>query len=94
MKVAIVGTAPSSVRDAPFKTDWEIWGLAKYRDGYHTKPDTLFEIHQSNCLAGSDEDYFTEDYLEFLNNHHVVGWDPKFPFNEVNKLRSLNSKEW
>jgi len=93
MRVAIVGTAPSSFKDAPFDSDWEIWGLAKYRDAY-LKIDKMFEIHASGTTQGPDEGYFTEDYLEFLSNHYVVGWNPKFPYAEVNELRRLNSKEW
>lgn len=94
MKVAIIGTAPSTFNEAPFDSDWEIWGLAQYRTAYPVMPSLLFEIHASGTLTGPDEDYFTEDYLEFLNNHYVVGWNPKFPYAEVNKLRKLNSKEW
>lgn len=53
MKIAIVGTAPSSRRDAPYNSDWKIWSLGgNFKD--ISSWDRWFELHSPDVLKSAN----------------------------------------
>ena len=72
MKIALIGSAPSSVRLAPYQDpDWEIWGCSPGAypfAGPHA--DVWYELHrwepQIPGMVGSGKPWFTPEYCEFL----------------------------
>lgn len=75
MKIALVGSAPSSINLAPYgDPSWEIWGCSPGAYGIagpHSQ--TWFEIHrwepQIPGHAGTGKPWFTPEYCEFLIRH-------------------------
>lgn len=61
MKIAIVGSAPSSASLAPFADpEWAIWGCSPGAVQFAQRVDAWFELH----LWG--QDWLTKDYRAFL----------------------------
>lgn len=90
MKVAIVGSAPSTEKLAPFTdTTWEIWSVGK-SSIKHPRKNRVFEIHQS--LKEPPQGYY--DYLSALDSKIIVGENSPlksknavlFPFAQAEKL--------
>jgi len=100
MKIALVGSAPSSVQLAPYKDpDWQIWACSPGAypfAGPHA--DQYFEIHrwepQVPGMVGTGKAWFTPEYVEFLTRfkgpvHMMDPLPPEIPSAqriEVEKL--------
>jgi hypothetical protein len=77
-KIAIIGSAPSSVRLAPYgdKT-WAIWGCSPgaYGEIPYGRSDVFFELHRwEPSTAGDPRDpankpWFSPEYVRFLEQH-------------------------
>lgn len=66
-KIAIIGTAPSSVNLAPYNDPtWEIWALKVWNA---PRWDVFFEIHE----ATEGERRWPKEYVEFLRKEHRAG---------------------
>jgi len=87
MKIALVGSAPSSVQLAPYKDpDWQIWACspgAYPHAGPHA--DQYFELHrwepQVPGMVGTGQSWFTPEYVEYLTRFNGPVWmmDPLPP---------------
>jgi hypothetical protein len=94
MKVAIVGTAPSTFKEAPLEDpSWKVYGLAKYAHSL-SRCDVIFEIHRKHGVMGDGKDYWTRDYLKFLKKNRVIGYNVAFPFKKVEELRPNYPRDW
>jgi hypothetical protein len=66
LKVALIGTAPSSRMMAPFNDPtWTIWACSPGNQGALPKVDAWFEIHGTNLLWPQNEHY-GKPYIEWL----------------------------
>lgn len=66
MKIALIGSAPSSVRQAPFgSSDWQIWGCSPGAWAVVPRSDRWFEIHRWE----PGQPWMSEDYCDFVKNH-------------------------
>jgi hypothetical protein len=79
MKIAIIGSAPSSVHLAPYgDPSWTIWGCSPGAAAVVKRADAWFEIHPL-----SDEKVFTPDYMAWLGKFpkpvYTTGLDPRVP---------------
>lgn len=67
MKIALIGSAPSSVRLAPYASkDWQIWGCSPGVYGVATRVDAWFELHRYE----PGQPWFSPEYCQ---------WMAKFP---------------
>lgn len=67
MKIAIVGTAPSSRTLAPYNDpDWQIWGTGPASKGLMPRIDTWFEMHPLDIFEGDPK---MVEYLAWLSLH-------------------------
>jgi hypothetical protein len=63
LKVALVGSAPSSLRLAPFgDPSWKIWGCSPGVYGVATRVDEWFELH----LYEPGQPWFSPEYCQWL----------------------------
>jgi len=75
MKIALIGSAPSSINLAPYKQEgWEIWGCSPGAYGIAGPHSNVwFELHrwepQIPGHAGTGQAWFTPEYCEFLIRH-------------------------
>lgn len=66
LKIAIVGTAPSSRSLAPFNDpSWKIWGCSAGNQGMLPRVDAWFEIHSN--LLWPEHESFGRPYIDWLN---------------------------
>ena len=66
LKVALIGTAPSSRMLAPFNDpSWQIWGCSPGNMGQLPRVDMWFEIHGN--LLWPENKHYGEPYLSWLN---------------------------
>lgn len=66
LKIAIIGTAPSSRSLAPFADpSWKIWGCSAGNQGMLPRVDAWFEIHSN--LLWPEHEHFGRPYLDWLN---------------------------
>src|SRR5580658_1312405 len=66
LKVALVGTAPSSRMMAPYNDpSWTIWGCSPGNMGIMPRVDAWFEIHGN--LLWPENRHYGEPYLNWLN---------------------------
>ncbi len=66
LKIALIGTAPSSRMLAPYSdTSWQIWGCSPGNMGALPRVDRWFEVH-GNLLWPQNEHY-GKPYIEWLN---------------------------
>lgn len=87
MKIALVGSAPSSVQLAPYQDpDWQIWACSPGAYPYAgPHADSYFEIHrwepQVPGHMGTGQPWFTPEYVEFLTRFKGPVWmmDPLPP---------------
>jgi hypothetical protein len=92
MKIALIGSAPSSVMLAPYAdTTWTIWGCSPGAAFSVKRADAWFEIHP---LA--DAQVFTADYVEWLRRFagkiYVTEPTPSLPQSEVYPREALVEK--
>lgn len=67
LKIAIIGTAPSSRSLAPFgDPSWKIWACSAGNQGMIPRVDIWFEIHST--LLHPENEHFGKPYLEWLNS--------------------------
>lgn len=65
LKIAIVGTAPSSRSLAPVNDlSWKIWGCSAGNQGLLPRVDAWFEIHSN--LLWPEHEHFGKPYLDWL----------------------------
>jgi hypothetical protein len=63
LKIALVGSAPSSVRNAPYgDPSWKIWGCSPGVYGVATRVDVWFETH----LYEPGQPWFSPEYCQWL----------------------------
>jgi hypothetical protein len=63
MKIALIGSAPSSVRLAPYgNPDWKIWACSPGAYGVAPRVDSFFELHRYE----PGQPWFSPDYCRFL----------------------------
>lgn len=77
MKIALIGSAPSSVRLAPYADpSWTIWGCSPGAYGMAPRSDAWFELHrwepQVPGKPGTGQPWFSPEYVEFLVRHPCV----------------------
>jgi hypothetical protein len=66
LKVALVGTAPSSRMLAPYNDpSWQIWGCSPGNMGQLPRVDAWFEVHGN--LLWPEHRHYGEPYLKWLN---------------------------
>lgn len=66
LKVAIIGTAPSSRSLAPVgDPSWKIWACSAGNQGMLARVDCWFEIHSN--LLWPEHEHFGKPYIEWLN---------------------------
>lgn len=71
MKIALIGSAPSSVRIAPYGSpDWKIWGCSPGVFGVAPRSDVWFELHRWE----PGQPWFSKEYVEFLKNYQGTVW--------------------
>jgi hypothetical protein len=64
MKIALIGSAPSSIHVAPYDTDWQIWGCSPGALVIGKKAHAWFELHRWE----PGQPWFSEGYCDFLRN--------------------------
>lgn len=63
MKIALIGSAPSSVRLAPYANkDWQIWGCSPGVYGVAPRVDAWFELHRYE----PGQPWFSPEYCQFM----------------------------
>lgn len=83
LKIALVGSAPASVRLAPYQDPaWQIWGCSPGVYGVATRVNEWFELH----LWEPGQPWFSPEYVQWLNalpHRGAVLWtgaqDPESP---------------
>jgi hypothetical protein len=64
LKIALVGSAPTSSRLAPYGApDWKIWGCSPGLYGVAPRVDAWFELH----LWEPGQTWFSPEYVQWLN---------------------------
>lgn len=62
-RIALIGSAPSSVALAPYHDpEWQIWACSPGARPYVKRVDAWFEIH----LWEPDKPWFSKEYIEFM----------------------------
>lgn len=79
MKIAVLGSAPSSLHKAPFgDTSWEIWACSPGAYPRLARIDQFFEIHRwEPGVIGKPETqkpWFTPEYVQWLKSVPPVVW--------------------
>lgn len=65
MKIALIGSAPSSIGIAPYDSpDWQVWGCSPGAYGVARNPTAWFELHRYE----PGQPWFSEGYCNFLEN--------------------------
>ena len=63
LKIALVGSAPASVRSAPYHdNDWQIWGCSPGTYGVMPRVNAFFELH----LWEPGQTWFSPEYVQWL----------------------------
>lgn len=71
LKIALIGSAPSSVRLAPYNNpDWQIWGVSPGAWSVAPRSDVWFEIHRWE----PGQPWFSPEYVNFLKNYPGTVW--------------------
>jgi hypothetical protein len=71
MKIALIGSAPSSVRLAPYGSpDWKIWGCSPGAQAVVPRSDVWFELHRWE----PGQPWFSKDYCNFLRDYPGTVW--------------------
>lgn len=70
LKVALVGSAPASIRAAPYgDPSWQIWGCSPGTYGVMTRVNAFFELH----LWEPGQTWFSPEYVQWMGNLHSRG---------------------
>ncbi len=81
MKIALVGSAPSSVRAAPYGApDWKIFACSPGVYGVAPRSDAWFELHRYE----PGQPWFSEGYCDFLKNYE----GPVYMAEEVTQIKN------
>lgn len=68
-KIALIGSAPSSIRLAPYHDpSWEIWGCSPGVYGVAPRSNVWFELHRYE----PGQTWFSPEYCQFLAKHPCV----------------------
>lgn len=71
MKVAIVGSAPSTWELAPYDDEsWEVWGIASHGDMYPSV-DLLFEVHEPGVGYQKSDPTYPQKVAAFAEKQNV-----------------------
>lgn len=71
MNIALIGSAPSSIRLAPYgNPEWQIWGCSPGAYGVVPKSDMWFELHRYE----PGQPWFSPEYCKFLENYPGAVW--------------------
>ena len=77
LKIAIVGSAPSSIRQAPYQDpSWQVWGCSPGAYGVipHGRSNIWWELH----VYEPGQQWFSPEYCNFLRDHpRVVVAEPR-----------------
>lgn len=74
-KIAIIGSAPSSIRKAPWSDEsWNVWGCSPGAFGVCPRSDVWFELHRwEPPIPGYPNEHsvpwFSPEYVQFLKEH-------------------------
>lgn len=95
--IAIIGSAPSSLRLAPYDhPQWAIWGCSPGVYGYAKRLDAFFEMHRwEPQIPGKPDDaaakpWFSPEYVAFMQNFPgpvFLSTPPDEPFPVKNGVR-------
>ena len=94
LKVALIGSAPSSIRMAPYHDpSWQVWGCSPGAYGVIPKgrSDVWWELH----LYEPGQVWFSPEYCQFLQDHKkvmVAEQRPEIPNGEVLDVEYLVNK--
>lgn len=77
MKIAIIGSAPSSIRLAPYSDPtWKIWGCSPGVYYIAARTDAWFELHRWEPPAVGKPDaqkpWFSPEYVQWMSRHPNV----------------------
>jgi hypothetical protein len=91
--IALIGTAPSSIRLAPYgNPDWKIWGCSPGAYGVVPRADVWFEIHRWE----PGQPWFSPEYCKFLADFPGTVWmaevRPEVPNSKAIPVDYLVSK--
>ena len=71
LKIALIGTAPSSRMMAPYNDPtWKIWGCSPGNMNLLPRIDAWFEVHGTNLYEPENKSYAAQ-YIEWLKNLKV-----------------------
>ncbi len=93
MKIGLIGTAPASVRLAPYESpDWEIWGCSPGAYPVARNPKVWFELHRYE----PGQEWFSPEYCKFLHDFegtvYVAEEVPQIPNGKVLPVDYLINK--
>lgn len=79
MKIALIGSAPSSIRCAPYNDpEWQVWGCSPGAYGVVPRSDAWFELHrwepQIPGKPATGQPWFSPEYVEFLTRYKGTVW--------------------
>ena len=100
MKIAIIGSAPSSIRLAPYQDPtWQIWGCSPGTYAVMPRCDTFFELHRwEPGVIGKPETqkpWFSPEYVAWMAQRPVVWMRdivPQIPGSKILPVDDLISK--
>lgn len=84
MKLAIIGSAPSSIRHAPYNDpSWQIWGCSPGTYAVMPRCDVFFELHRFEPgVIGRPETqkpWFSPEYVAWMARQKLVWMQDKIP---------------
>lgn len=92
IKIALVGSAPASVRLAPYHDpSWRIWGCSPGVYGIAPRTDAWFELHRFE----PGQPWFSPEYCQWLAKHPLVYMAeqrPEVPNSRVLPVEELTAK--
>lgn len=94
LKIALIGSAPSSIRLAPFgDPSWQVWGCSPGAYGVipRGRSNIWFELHR----VEPGQPWFSPEYCQFLRDHPrvmVAQEVPEIPNGEVMPVDELLAK--
>lgn len=102
MKIALIGSAPSSIRLAPYHDEtWQIWACSPGAYGVVPRSDQWFETHrwepQIPGKPTTGQPWFSPEYCEFLTRYKGTVWmadplPPEIPNAKVLPVDNLIAK--
>lgn len=94
MKIALVGSAPSSVLLAPYRDpSWQIWGCSPGVYYQAPRTDAWFELHRFEppVLGKPSEQrpWFSPEYCAWMSQHPCVWMSPPIPSYMIKGARAI-----